>query len=51
MLEKYSGKLWTGIIWLRMGGGGGAAMGYCEHGKELSGSIKGGKFLDKVSNH
>jgi hypothetical protein len=31
----------AGCIWLRTGTGG----GYCEHGNEPSGSIKGGNFL------
>jgi hypothetical protein len=32
------GRMWTGFIWLRAGTGG----GYCQHGDELSGSIKAG---------
>jgi len=34
--------VWTGSSWLRIGIGGGP----CECGNELSGSIKGGEFLD-----
>jgi hypothetical protein len=30
--------MWTGFIWLRVGTGG----RYCQHGDELSGSIKAG---------
>jgi hypothetical protein len=33
---------WTGLIWLRIGTGGGC----CECGNELSGSIKCGEFLE-----
>jgi len=34
--------VWTGLIWLRIGTGG----GHCERGNELSGYIKCGEFLD-----
>jgi hypothetical protein len=36
------GRVCTGCIWLRIGTCG----ELCEHGIELSDSIKGGKFLD-----
>jgi hypothetical protein len=35
ILEKYGGKLWTGLKWLRIE----------TSGNEPSGSIKGGEFL------
>jgi len=41
-LEKQSGKVITGFIWLRMG----PVMGSCEHGNEHSGSIKGRECLN-----
>jgi hypothetical protein len=41
-LGEKSGKVWTGFIWFRTGTSGGS----CEHGNELSGSIKERKFLD-----
>jgi hypothetical protein len=34
------GRVWTGLIWLRIGTG-----GRSEHGNELSGCIKGGEFF------
>jgi hypothetical protein len=40
-LGKKDGKAWTGCTWL----GQGPVAGSCEHGNELMGSIKGGKFL------
>jgi hypothetical protein len=33
--------MWIGLIWLKTGTG--------EYGKEPSGSIEGGKFLDELS--
>jgi len=42
MLGKYSGKVWTGCMWLRIG----FSAGCCERGNEPSGSIKSGEFLD-----
>jgi hypothetical protein len=36
MLEKYNEVVWTRLIWLRIGASGGS----CEHGNEISGSIK-----------
>jgi hypothetical protein len=38
-LKKYSARVWTGFVWLRIGISGG------EHGNEPSGSIKGEEFL------
>jgi len=32
------------------GSGQGPVVGCCEHGNETSGSVKGGEFLDKLSN-
>jgi hypothetical protein len=37
-LQKWSGKLWIGFVWLRIG--------TSERGNKPSGSIKDGKFLD-----
>jgi hypothetical protein len=34
-------RVWSGFIWLRTGTGG----GFCEHGNEHSGSIKGGEYV------
>jgi hypothetical protein len=34
-------RLWTGFVWFRTESG----SNFCEYGNELSGSIKGGKFL------
>jgi hypothetical protein len=36
------GKKWIGFIWHRIGN----SKGLCEHGNELSGSIKCEEFLD-----
>jgi len=41
MLNKNGGNSWTGLVWLRMGGG-----DNCELGNEKSGSIKCEEFLD-----
>jgi hypothetical protein len=37
--------VWTRFIWLK-----GPVAGSPEHGNEPSGSIKGGKFLDQLSD-
>jgi len=42
MLNKNGGNSWTGLVWLRIGGGGES----CELGNEKSGSIKCEEFLD-----
>jgi hypothetical protein len=42
-LKKYGGTVGTGFIWLRTGTGGGYLVNM---GKEPSGSITGGEFLD-----
>jgi hypothetical protein len=42
IFKKWDGGAWTGLIWIRIGTGGGS----CECGNELSGSIKRGEFLD-----
>jgi hypothetical protein len=39
-------RVWAGCIWLRIG----PVVGSCKHGNGISGSIKGGKFLDQVSD-
>lgn len=39
--------MWTGYICLRRGG----VLGYCEHSKELSGSIQGREFLDELNDY
>jgi len=40
-LKETGWEVWTGYIWISIGTSGGS----CEHGNELSGSIKGGEFL------
>jgi hypothetical protein len=40
---KWSGKVWIGCIWLRIG--------CCEQCNEIWGSIKGGKLLDELSDY
>jgi hypothetical protein len=40
-LKKYCMRVWTGYIWYRIG----SNTVCCEHGNELSDSIKGGLFL------
>jgi hypothetical protein len=40
--------VWTGFIWLRIGT---LVAGSCEHGTKLSGSIKGGKFVDSLRDY
>jgi len=42
IFRKWDVGAWTGLIWLRIGIGGGT----CECGNETSGSIKCGEFLD-----
>jgi len=37
---------WQGVDWNCLDLGWGPVAGCCEHGKESSGSIKGGKFHD-----
>jgi hypothetical protein len=39
---KWDGEAWTGMLWVRMGTGGGAG----ECGNKFLGLIKCGKFLD-----
>jgi hypothetical protein len=43
ILGKYGGKVWSGFIWL--------GIGTREHGNKLSGSIKGGKYLNYLSDY
>jgi len=38
--------MWNGFIWLSV-----PAAGSCEHCNEPLGSIKGGEFLDQLSNY
>jgi hypothetical protein len=40
-------KVWSGPHWLRISSSG----GYCEHGNELSSSVKGGKVIDQLSKY
>ena len=42
ILKKWDGEAWTGLLWLRIGTGGGR----CECGNEPSGSVECGEFLD-----
>jgi len=42
IFRKWDGGAWTGLIWLRIGTGG----GYCKCGNEPSGYKNCGKFLD-----
>jgi len=42
IVQKWDEEAWTGLIWLRIGIGG----GLCECGDGLSGSIKCGRFRD-----
>jgi len=39
--------VWTGCIWLRIG----LVAGPCEHGNEPSGSMKGGEFINWLSDY
>jgi hypothetical protein len=43
---KYSVEMWTGFIWFRI-----PVAISCERGNETSGSIKGGEFIDYLSNY
>jgi hypothetical protein len=43
---KDVGRVWTGLVWLGIG----TRAGCCEHGNELSDSIKCGEFLDLLRN-
>jgi hypothetical protein len=47
-LEKQNRWAWTGFMWHRVGISGSDC---CEHDNETSGSIKGGEFLDKLSDY
>jgi len=40
---------WRGVGWMHMAQDRDQVAYYCEHSNELSVSIKGGKFLDKMS--
>jgi hypothetical protein len=40
--RKYGSRVWTGLIWLRIGTG----TDSCEHGNKPSGSIKPREFLE-----
>jgi hypothetical protein len=42
IIKKYNGRVWTGLIRLRVG----MMAGSCGHGKLPAGSIKCRKFLD-----
>jgi hypothetical protein len=46
IVGRYDGKVRTGCIWLNDG----PVASSCEGGNELSGSIKGGEFLDYLSD-
>jgi hypothetical protein len=41
-LKECGGRLWTGLIWLRIG----PVAGSCVNANELSGSIKDGEFVE-----
>jgi hypothetical protein len=41
ILDIQDGKVWTGLIWLRIG----SVAASCEHGNESSCSLKGKHFL------
>jgi hypothetical protein len=47
ILGKYVRKVWIGLIWLRIRTNGGS----CEQGNEPSGFMKGGEFLDFLSDY
>jgi hypothetical protein len=38
-------EVWTGLMWLKIGTGGGS----CECGNELAGFIKCGEYFDKLT--
>jgi hypothetical protein len=46
-ITEIDGKAWNGYIWLRIG----PVAGPYEHGKEHSGSIKGGEILEYLSGY
>jgi hypothetical protein len=46
LLKNLCVRVSTGFPWLITGTGG----GLCEHGSESSGSMKGGEFLDQLSD-
>jgi hypothetical protein len=37
---------WEGVNWMQLAQDKGTVGGYCEHGNEHSGTIKGGEILD-----
>jgi hypothetical protein len=39
------------VDWIRLGQDKGPVVDTCEYGNEYSGPIKGGKFIDKLSNY
>jgi hypothetical protein len=43
ILKKEGGRVWTGLIWLRIRTG--EVAGCCEHGDEPSSSLNGGEFI------
>jgi len=43
-LQQVGWRAWTGLVWLRIGTGG----GHCKAGNEPSGAIKCGEFLDEL---
>jgi hypothetical protein len=46
-LKEWNVRVWTGFSWLRMRPGG----NFYEHDNETSGSVRGGEFLDHVSDY
>jgi len=46
IFDKWDGEAWTGLLWLRIGTGGGCF----ECGNEHYGTIKCGEFLDWLRN-
>jgi hypothetical protein len=46
ILKKLGVRMWTGFIWIRR-----PVMSSSEHGTEPSGSIKDGKFPEKLSDY
>jgi hypothetical protein len=47
ILGKWGGRLWTGFVWVRKE----PVVSCCEDGNKHSGIIKGGKFLDQLSDY
>jgi hypothetical protein len=45
-LREIGWEVWTGCIWLRID----PMAGSCERGNEPAGSVKGGEFLDCLSD-